>query len=64
MNKCFVFELFKKNAASERTWDFFAENLVKNYEISWWNFYENSTKKRSSLNFKAQSSPFAVMKNV
>ena len=44
MNKCFVFELFKKNAASERTWDFFAENLVKNYEISWWNFYENSTK--------------------
>jgi len=53
MNKCFVFELFKKNAASERTWDFFAENLVKIYEISWWNFYENSTKKTKQSKFQS-----------
>ena len=58
MNKCYVFELFKKNAArKEFCWEF----MVKNYEIF---FMKIQQKTRSSLNFKAQSSPFAVMKNV
>ena len=35
MNKCYVFELFKKNAArKEFCWEF----MVKNYEIFLWKF--------------------------
>ena len=49
MNKCFVFELFKKNSAREFCWEF----MVKNDEIFLWNFLWKFNKKTKQSKFQS-----------